>query len=232
MADLAVLTMPPKADTRVCETCRSWRRREHARCWNCQTAEDQLGFVTRVLPVSLYVKPSELREWVTFYKTPGNGARSYAELLKNTLRDFLEAYGSAIREDFGSLDFATPIPATKSSGNAVSQLFGPSSQLLAPLRNTLEFSTGASPKPGTYDPTWLDVTTNVRDSRVAVVDDVYTSGVHAQSASAALRNHGAEVPFILVIARRINPDFTVEAGALWEEQSALRYDLSTLPYWR
>lgn len=227
-----VLTMPPRGGGDVCPACRSWRRADFRVCWNCQTAMDRLGVVAPVVAVSLYAKPSELREWVTHYKSSrGDVVEVYAESLRRVVTDFLVAYGSVIRQDFGPFDYATPVPSAVSE-DAVSRLFEPSSRLLAPLRSTLNFASGSAAKPGAYDPAWYAVTDNVQGDRVVVVDDVYTSGARAQSAAAALRERGADVGLILVVARRINPGFAPEARRLWQRQVALGYDLSARPYWR
>lgn len=229
----AALTMPPRESSDVCGTCRSWRSRDYSVCWNCQMAIDEFGMATPVLPVTLYEKPSELREWVTFYKSSrGDLVAQYAQLLRRTLDQFLEVYEAAIQEDFGPFDYATPVPSAGSAEGAVSGLFGSSSSQLAPLRQSLRFASGALAKPATYDSSWFSVAQDVRGKRIVVVDDVYTSGARAQSAAAALRQNGAEVPLIVVIARRINPDFAPEATAVWQRQAAIGYDLAAPPYWR
>lgn len=60
--------------------------------------------------------------------------------------------------------------------------------------------------------------------RVVVLDDVYTTGATAQSAAYALKSAGYEVLGIVVIARRINPDFTPQVRNLWESCSSKPYD--------
>lgn len=227
------LTMPPRAGDGVCGICRSWRSGDFPVCWNCQSAIERLGVATPVLAVSLYSKPSELREWLTFYK-PGRGhvVEAYGDLLRQMINDFLVAYGSAMHEDFGPFDYAIPIPSAGSATGAVSGLFEPSSRLLAPLRPALNFGARATVKAGTQDPSWFTVTGSVEGDRVVVIDDVYASGARAQSAASALRGCGAEVRVIFVVARRMNPEFTTAARRLWRRQVALGYDLSAPPYWR
>lgn len=234
MSDVqAHLTMPPRAGKEVCANCRSWRSEKFAVCWNCQSAIDRFGVATPVLAVSLYSKPSQLRDWLTHYKEGRGGViYDYGDSLREVISDFLLAYGAAIHEDFGPIDYAAPIPSGGSAEGAVSDLFKPSAPLLAPLRPTLEFEPEATAKSGTHDHSWFKVTRSVQGDRVVLVDDVYTSGARAQSAAAALRRSGAEVKLAFVTGRRINPDFTREARRLWQRQVALGYDLAAPPYWR
>jgi phosphoribosylpyrophosphate synthetase len=48
---------------------------------------------------------------------------------------------------------------------------------------------------------------SLRDRSVLVVDDTWTTGAHAQSASAALKAAGARYVGIVAIGRWLNPDF-------------------------
>ena len=51
------------------------------------------------------------------------------------------------------------------------------------------------------------VTREVTDRKVLVVDDTWTTGAHAQSASAALKSAGASRVAIVAIGRWFNPSY-------------------------
>ncbi len=65
--------------------------------------------------------------------------------------------------------------------------------------------------------------------RLLVVDDVYTTGARANSAAAALRDAGALITGLLVLARRVNPDSYAQASALWSQQTAEPFDWTRSP---
>lgn len=229
-----MLTMPPRAAGDVCSICRSWRKPGYAVCWNCQTAADQLGAAVPVISVSIYSKPSVLREWLTFYK-PSRGVENpeYRQSLREAAAVFLETYADELTADFGPFDLAVPVPSGGGALGAVADVIGPSVEsLLAPVEEIVTLAPGAHVRAGHYSDSWFTVSRNVEGTRIVMLDDVYASGARAQSASAALRKKGADVTLIIVIGRRINPEFCAEASALWKRQSSESYHLSESPYWR
>jgi orotate phosphoribosyltransferase len=73
---------------------------------------------------------------------------------------------------------------------------------------------------------------STRDHRVLLLDDVYTTGARAQSAAFALRAAGAVVPAVLVIGRRVNPEWRDEVDVIWQRQTAIPFRFEDPPWWR
>ena len=65
--------------------------------------------------------------------------------------------------------------------------------------------------------------------RVLLLDDVLTTGARCQSAACALTTAGADVALIVIVARRINPDWRPEAGPWWKRQVNTPFSWSTQP---
>ena len=73
----------------------------------------------------------------------------------------------------------------------------------------------------------FEPTTGVAGRRVLLLDDVFTTGARSQSAAYALEEAGAAVPAIVVVARRINPDWRPEVAEWWKRQLAIPFSWST-----
>lgn len=84
------LVHPPTDGPAVCVHCRSWANGRDGQCHNCRDVESMLGEVWNVLPISLYVKPSELRDWLKFYKPSGGEEYDpkYGSKLQKSWQDF------------------------------------------------------------------------------------------------------------------------------------------------
>ncbi|WP_133671862.1 MULTISPECIES: ComF family protein [unclassified Rathayibacter] len=67
----------------------------------------------------------------------------------------------------------------------------------------------------------FETTEDVSGRHLLLLDDVYTTGSYAQSASNALRAAGAEVTSLVAIGRGVNPEYSEEARFLWERQQEL-----------
>ena len=227
------LTVPPGRGDIVCPICKSWRNSEFPLCHACTQAREQLPTIVPVLPMTLYAKPSQLRDALTYYK-PGRGpvVAAYEQELRHVVRRFLGAWGTALAEDYGPFDLAVPVPASHSTGGALERVFGDAVGEIAQVRHALKFAADARPEAANFNPGWFVLQEPVENLRVMLFDDVYTSGSRAQSAATRLSLAGASVAVISVIARRINPGFSSEASALWQRQRQIPYDFTTRPYWR
>lgn len=70
---------------------------------------------------------------------------------------------------------------------------------------------------------------HIQSLRVLLVDDVYTTGARANSAALALRDAGHSVVGLLVIARRLNPDYHAGVQELWDRQLAAGFSWAHSP---
>lgn len=221
------LVHPPTGGPEVCASCRSWNSGNVDRCNNCRDVESILGEVWNVLPISLYVKPSELRDWLKFYKPSGGDghAPEYGTKLSEILARFFKAQMHEIKSTWGPLDGFCVVPSTKGTiPHPLCQVYD-SADIGLPLVDAL--IRGSGPLQHRHpNRDGFTCTSEGAARRIAVLDDVYTTGARAQSAAYALKSAGFEVPGIVTIARRLNLDYADEVRNLWDQASARPFDFS------
>ena len=225
--------LPPRAGAVVCSGCRSWKATEYEFCRNCNEARTILGHALPVLPVSLYAKPSRLRDLLAYYKQGREVHHpEYLAELRIGAQRFLNAWGSALDAAYGPFNCVCPVPSTNQGDDLVADLFEVPAAVIAPLARLLAPS-GQRPTHGSlaFDHFRMIEGAGKPGWRILLVDDVFTTGARIQSAAATLRLSGFVVPVGLVLGRRINPKFSPQAGAVWRRQVAVPYDLSQPPYW-
>lgn len=221
----SALTAPPADGPDICSTCRSWRPDGQTECDNCAENSAVLGTSAPVIPISLYRKPSPLRDWLTYYK-PNDDVHhpEYAVVLATILSRWADAHASALSDWCEGYDTICVVPsATRSPPHPLERVIDDYVPFLAnQRRNLLLRGEGVlghrSPSLSGYVPT-----AELSGMRVLLIDDVYTTGARSQSAAYALLSAGAVVPAILVIGRRINPDWRTEVAAIWERQSTISF---------
>lgn len=225
---------PPDYAIDVCPTCWSWRHPRHPRCSNCMQAFGELHMPANLaVPISLYRRPSLLRDWLVSYKLreelPTVSAATAQSLLTAIVSSFLTLAWPVLTARLGSVDGIVPVPSSSSTGEGpmVSVLrssaarFAPVyPQLVSRLRTSSHRYMSES---------MFDVTQRVEGKRLIVFDDVFTTGSQSQSLSSALQGRGADVPLILVIARRIDPGFNEAVGRVWDRQGSQVFDWADIP---
>jgi hypothetical protein len=187
-------------------------------CSACGLAEQTLGMTTQVSALSLYRKPSRLRDLLSTYK-PGRDiydARA-AEELVHIVVEALSVRGAAPRTRLGQWEVVQVVPSTRTpGGDDLARVFAragmPSSELLRwtgrPLAHR-EFSHEV-----------FDGARGSRRQAVLLLEDAYVSGSRSQSAAAALRRAGHEVAGVLAIGRRVNVEFDELSRRYWNESVA------------
>jgi predicted amidophosphoribosyltransferase len=229
------LVPPPNDGPDVCPMCRSWRPEVDLLCWNCTRVHELLSRpCTTVIPISLYCKPSPMRDRLTLYKDDDEHHRQiYAPLIAAIVERFFHEHGDALTEVIGGWDVITVVP---SADREPPHPLGAALEAL-PTRHLRPASMLLTRGPGEVDHNKMSddaflATEDTRGSRVLVLDDVYTTGATAQSAASALQLAGAAVCAVVVVARRVNPDYRPEVRALWERQTALPFRFADSPWWR
>jgi hypothetical protein len=218
----------------VCFTCRTWTD-QAGECWNCQENRRVLGFdPLPINVVTLYRKPSPVRDWLTRYK--GRDTQedplepSYAPLVEAMLGRFIIEHGGLLEERVGGIDSVQVVPSSMSQRppphplDAVVDalcLDRPRVQLLAAGTEKLDW---LKPSPDGYR-----IIGKPQPQRVLLIDDVHTTGSRSNSAAYTLRQGGHEVAGILVIGRRVNPDYKPAIKEFWDEQASLSYNWSSSP---
>jgi len=221
------LVLPPGAALGVCQWCHGLLAGRVDMCFNCDENSRALdGIVQPIIPVSLYAKPSRLRDWLTFYKDDGDVAAD--ENAREAIGTVLERFFAENHEWANSLgaDGAIVVPST----------LRPPPHPLAVLlqaRGSLPFDvtyglSRTTENLGHNQPSKdaFAAAEDLRGRRILLLDDVYTSGARAQSAAYALRSVGAEVAGLFIIGRRYNPGYSEQSAAVFEQQSAAPFTWS------
>ena len=223
---IPVLVPPPQERPGICSRCRTWNdAAPDDECSNCADVRQALGI--EALPISLvtlYRKPSVLRDWLTQYKgRPDDQNPLVPEFGDNVVallgRFFLDHEG-ALYDRLGGYDAIVVVPSTtRPPPHPLEEVV---SRAVPSLRvvNLLARGPGdlgfRKPAKDGYI-----VTENPRPyGRILLIDDVYTTGSRLNSASFALRAADSEVAGAFVIARRVNTDFDPRAQNLWDRQSS------------
>lgn len=228
------LTPPPGDASDVCPTCRSWLNTLEGLCNNCCQVREELARPTdQIIPVSLYKKPSELRDWLKYYKPNDEAVEStYRDNIGAILGRYLLEHGEALRDHLDGFDDVCVVPSSTRPGEHVlSELYAEWAPDEFP-----ECSPLLARGPGQVGHRQMSddafvVSRDVSDHRILLLDDVYTTGGTGQSAASALQLAGAVVPALLVVARRINPDFDPAVAEIWDRQQAEGFDFARPPFW-
>lgn len=241
------LTAPPAPQEGVCSTCRTWSDTGTSRCSNCAQNQEVLGQAPLPLTVvSLYRKPSPLREWLTRYKPSSDGTEpavpEHTERVQAILARFLLEHGPALVGRLGGVDALVVVPSTTPRlGSHPLGALVEGLNLPVPLVTLLRrgpgdlgfcqpardgYETAPVPGRGAAD---SEGAGGASVLRVLLVDDVYTTGARANSAAYALRAAGHQVAGLLVLARRVNPDYDERADALWQRQREAGFDWARSP---
>lgn len=222
------LVLPPGPGPQVCPICRTWRSEDHPWCGNCAQHAEQLGEPpVPVVPITLYRKPSEAREWVTNYKNPDDErAASYGVNVASIVERFFKENNSRIQAGVGGFDVICMVPPTTNPlpGPLISALDALPSRHLGSIIQPLRRGPGDLSKRRASVDAFVADESAVEGKSLLLLDDVYTSGSTAQSCAAAIRAAGGAPKAIVVVGRRVNPEYSPLAQSLWDRQSSARFD--------
>lgn len=229
------LTPPPTDRLDACAYCHTWKADPTDRwCENCREVFETLEVDPLALSlVSMYKKPSSLRDWLTRYKGREDESEpyvpDYVPIVRALAGRYFIEHGAAISALHERIDLVTVVPSTdRQPPHPLEGVLG-SLQLDTPVRRVLRRGTGPLAFRQPSKTAYAVDDTLPPGQTVVLIDDVYTTGARINSAAYALRNAGHQVAVAVVLARRINPDYNPIAGALWARQNEQEFSWSTSP---
>lgn len=202
-------------------------------CENCLEVREALDREPLALSViSLYRKPSPLRDVLTRYKGRDDEDDPFdpacVDVVRSLLGRYLLDHGDSLVETSGGIDGIAVVPSTDRTPPHPLEDLVDSLDLALPRWPMLARGTGdlgfRNPNRDGYE-----VVMDQEPSRILLVDDVYTTGSRLNSAASALARNGHETVAALVLARRINTDYAAEALQLWAAATAEPFDWQTSP---
>ncbi|MCK2236299.1 MULTISPECIES: phosphoribosyltransferase [unclassified Crossiella] len=161
-----------------------------------------------VTPIALAVKGGQFARELSLYKNGDNRAQAtlfngFATILEYFLRQHETCLASAAQAE--RFEVVAAVPSTRG------RLSHPLHRMLSSNigRTRARFVPALAPVPGFADrvftPDRFQVCADVADRNVLLVDDTWTTGSHAQSACAALKDAGAARVGVLVLGRHFEP---------------------------
>lgn len=202
-------------------------------CENCLEVRKALNREPLGLSViSLYRKPSRLRDVLTRYKGRDDEGDPLdpdcIPLVRSMLGRYLMLHGDQLVGTSGGFEGIVVVPSTdRTPPHPLEDLVDsldlerPRWQMLIRGKGELGFR---RPNRDGYE-----VVIARESSRILLVDDVYTTGSRINSAAAALGHAGHQTVAALVLARRINIDYADEARQLWDTATAKPFDWQASP---
>ena len=215
---------PEDGQPNTCWRCRTWNDQpDDDQCWNCTQIVAELHVAALPLDlISLYRKPSDLRDWLTCYKGRLDGSEpfvaEYVEIVRALLTRFFHEHGQHITTR-APVDCIVVVPSTYRPPPHPLHTILNGLGLDVPIRALLRRGDGELDfnRPATDG---FVIAEKCSPVRVYLDDDVYTTGARINSAAVALAAGGHQLCGAFVMARRVNPDYQPAAADFWQRQVA------------
>lgn len=202
-------------------------------CENCLEVRHALNREPLTVSViSLYRKPSRLRDVLTRYKGRDDEEDlldpACVPIVRAMLGRYLLLHGDHLHDVCGEIDGIVVVPST--DRDPPHPLEGVIDSLVLPLPRWRMLARGTGElgfrKPNRNG---YRIVMEHTPARILLVDDVYTTGSRLNSAASALSHNGHETVAAVVLARRINVDYAAEASQLWTRATAKSFDWNSSP---
>lgn len=225
---------PPVPAADVCPLCHSWREPTLDICSSCDVTGQAVGFpVGPPSVITLYTKPSQLRDWLTRYKgRPGDEAdpfdRGSFDRVRAILGRYLLEHGGSLASCVGPVDAIATVPSGRSR-----PLPHPLESVLSSLELDIPVESMLVRGPGKLDfrvasPDGYLMASHLASRRVLLVEDVFVTGARLFSAARALIDGGHTIAGALVVARRVNREWG-DCQAMWDRQTTQRFEWASSP---
>ncbi|MGW4410950.1 hypothetical protein ACWEJ6_43435 [Nonomuraea sp. NPDC004702] len=235
-AYLQIFRNVPAAGPGVCRICHTGAGGPSGLCVTCGvTTQGLYRHTEHVVPVSLCVRDgdgAQLHAIVTRRRDPPGSVRR-VPFLAATVARFHRAHSACLtRLAGGPFTMVTTLPGTRLDRPI--EVFGPMPRIvdmvgdLRGLHRPVLMAGSAQAAENLArrrsDERAFQVLGRVDGARVLLVDDLFVSGAHVQSAASALYLAGARAVVALVIARLVFPRAGGDTARLWEQACAERFD--------
>lgn len=211
-----LLNPPSPATPGVCRVCLTFTD-GYSTCYRCGF---QAEFADAVLPISYSVHFGQLHTNLRAYKrAPSQVARPVQMQLAAVIWRFLERHERCLARAAGAerFDLVTTVPSGLADRDEANPLRRIVSTVVEPTRDRFErlLRRSGTPVPErSVDPLKYSPTRDLSGESVLLIDDTWTTGANAQSASGALKTTGAGPVGVLVIGRHIHEDYRDNATRL------------------
>jgi predicted phosphoribosyltransferase len=197
----------------ICEVCSTFTRPPFSRCIPCDREVPQSA--DAILPISYSVHRSQLHRALAGYKRlSGPGARQFQLQLSAVLWRFLALEGHedclAAAVGVDGFEIVTTVPSSSRERDAqhpLPQMIGGTVQPTADRFERLLRRSSADAVDHEYSEEKFEARREIDAEPILLIDDTWTRGANAQSASAALKAAGAGAVGVLVIGRHVHEDF-------------------------
>jgi hypothetical protein len=203
------MDQPPSLSCPVCRVCRGPVGDGFARCYQCDLASSQAGWLLAdsVAPIGYAVKGEPLAVDLRLYKSGQAGAPEAAQRLRSMLAAFLGEHGPSLWRAAGmaagpSTVAVVPSGQGRPGAHPLLDIVGSCVDLPA---TWLLVSPGSAARGRGVSLSWLRVRGPVAGEDVLLVDDTWVSGGSAQSASASLKLAGGRHVALVVLGRHVDP---------------------------
>lgn len=223
------LHVPPD----VCPICLDWADATPM-CTKCNLAQTILGEPPApVVPITLYLKPSPMRDRLTYYKDPRGPEDGMLPVeVAALVETFYSAHGRELEARHGRPDAVVVVPpkGTRAMPHPLQRaLEALPARSLPRIELPLVLGTATIDRRAPH-PEGFTAIERLDGRSFLVLDDVYTTGATAQSAAHALRAAGATVTAIFVVGRRLNPDRLQEVATILGRQRGTPFDFRRSPW--
>lgn len=213
----ALIPVPAKPQEGVCSICHSSASPGYHTCYPCHEA----AWVDppEILPITLSVHGELIHDHLRGYKN--SRSPTVRDRLSLRLAGLLAIFMANHAECVGAWDVVTCVPsahrvALEPVVSRIGLFAGRYSQVLTAHPDAVD---------RTVDPAQFTVNGDVKDHRVLLLDDTFTTGAKLFSAAAALRQHGAVVIGPVVIGRHIQRSWAPSNELLsWVEERSWSED--------
>jgi hypothetical protein len=216
MPTVAELTEPygnfmlgPVRGQSVCEVCLTFTD-GYPRCYTCARTPQALD---ALVPISYSVAAGQLHHVLAAYKRLSGqvGLRLSTELAAVLWR-FLSGHERCLAHAAGvaSFDLVATVPSGDGERDATHPLHWIVGEVVGPTRDRhrpLLRRSGVSVAAHEFDRRRYEVSGQVPESAVLMIDDTWTTGANVQSAATALKEAGANTVAAVVIGRHLNREW-------------------------